>query len=64
MKKVYLILIFLLAPIWGFSQKKVIDYLPILFDTARVDVKGLHKISRPHLLMQKNIKEVLSTSKI
>lgn len=43
MKKVYLILIFLLAPIWGFSQKKVIDYLPVLFDTARVDVNYIRK---------------------
>lgn len=43
MKKIYLILTFSFAPIWGFSQEKVIDSLPILFDTVRVDVNYLRK---------------------
>lgn len=43
MKKIYLILILMFAPILGFSQEKAFDFLPVLFDTAKVDVNYVRK---------------------
>jgi hypothetical protein len=43
MKGTDLLLILVFVTNWGFSQKKAMTFLPILFDTVKVDIKDKRK---------------------